>query len=349
MAPNTALVTGANGYIGNAVARAFVRAGWITYGLVRSESAAASLAVEEILPIMGSIDDVSSHDNIRKALPPTLNAIVSTTESKTDYITHYNNTVRLLRTLSATSTAHGVQPLVIFSSGCKDYGIGPHYDGESGLAPHTEESPLNAPKVLENRAHWALRFLGENDSFSPVVVRPTNVYGRSASYYRAFFEVAANCARSKQPLLLPVPPSSICHALHVDDCGDAYVAIAGHTRREEVQGQVFNISSRRYETVDEISKALADEYGIAAGLKYVSSEELAPGGNPWPPALIDFPQWTGSEKLRSVTGWSDVRPLFTEALHVYRVAYEAALAAGHENIEKIKEREEFFKANKVDI
>ncbi|KAB8234932.1 NAD-dependent epimerase/dehydratase family protein [Aspergillus alliaceus] len=338
------LVTGANGYIGNAVARAFVRAGWITYGLVRSKASATSLAAEEIIPIIGSIDDVSSHESIRDELPA-LNAIISTTENINDYIPHYKNTVHLLRSLSAASTANGVRPIVIFSSGCKDYGIGPHYDGEAGLAPHTEESPLNPPNVLADRAHYSLKFLDHKDVFSPVVVRPTNVYGRSASYYRGFFEAAAQSANTKQPLLIPVPPSSICHALHVDDCGDAYVAIAGHARREEVEGQIFNISSRRYETIDEIAKALVMEYGITAGLKYVELESLTLAENPWPPALIDFPQWTGSAKLRTVTGWKDVRPLFTEALHTYRLAYEAAAVAGHENIEKMKERVEYFKAS----
>lgn len=343
MAPRTALVTGANGYIGNAVARAFIRAGWITYGLIRSESAAESLAVEEILPIKGSIDDVASHQAIRDELPRTLDAIVSTTESHANYILHYNNTIHLLQTLSTSSTANGIKSLVIFSSGCKDYDIGPHYDGAPGLAPHTEESALNSPEVLANRTHSALRFLAGNDSFSPVIVRPTNVYGRSASYYRGFFETAAHCGRSKQPLLLPVPPSSICHALHVDDCGDAYAAISGHPRRGEVQGQIFNISSGQYETIDKIAKALVDEYGIVAGLKYVGGEELAPGDDPWSPGLINFPQWICSEEIRRVTGWKDVRPLFSDALHVYRVAYEATSAAGHENIEVIKERERFFK------
>ncbi|KAE8372775.1 hypothetical protein BDV26DRAFT_273461 [Aspergillus bertholletiae] len=341
--PNV-LVTGANGYIGNAVARAFVRAGWITYGLVRSKTAATSLAMEEILPIIGSIDDTPSHETIRNALPPTLDAIISTTENISDYIPHYNNTVQLLRTLSTASTANGVRPVVIFSSGCKDYGIGPHYDGDAALAPHTEESPLNPPPILADRTHSSLKFFEHKDVFSPIVVRPTNVYGRSASYYRGFFEAAAQSINTQLPLLIPVLPSSICHALHVDDCGDAYVAIAGHPRREEVEGEIFNISSRRYETVDEIATKLVAEYGITAGVKYIDPGSLTPDENPWPPALIDFPQWTGSAKLRAVTGWHDVRPLFTEAIHTYRLAYEAAATASHENIERMKERVELFKS-----
>ncbi|KAL4779553.1 hypothetical protein BJX76DRAFT_365136 [Aspergillus varians] len=336
----TVLVTGANGYIGNAVARAFSRAGWITYGLVRSESAALSLQADEIVPVQGQIDDIESHQSILQQLPPTLDAIVSTTENLEDYIAHNRNTVQLLRTLSLASLTAGTRPVVIISSGCKDYGIGPHYDGEDNLQPHTEDSPVNPPAILEERARISLDIFKNSDAFAPVIVRPTNVYGRSASYYRGFFEVAARAAKLNQTLDIPVPPTSICHALHVDDCGDAYVAIASHPQ-QEVEGQIFNISSREYETVDAIAKALVAEYGISEGLRYVGSG-AGESQTPWTPALIDFPQWTSSEKLQGLTGWRDVRPLFSQALRVYRLAYEGAVASGHENVRKIEEREKLF-------
>ncbi|KAL5343830.1 hypothetical protein BJX70DRAFT_1189 [Aspergillus crustosus] len=343
MPPKTVLVTGANGYIGNAVARAFSRAGWLTYGLVRSQSAALSLQTEEILPVLGQIDDIESHKSILDQLPPTLDAIVSTTESIEDYITHYNNVIKLLRTISVSSSENGSRLLVIFSSGCKDYGIGPHYDGAEDLKSHTEESPLNPPEILKSRTRLSLEIFKHSDAFAPVLVRPTNVFGRSASYYRGFFEVAAKFAKSGGPLLIPVPGNSVTHALHVDDCGDAYVAIASHPNRAEVEGEIFNISARAYETIDSIAKALVAEYNITSGVKYVEAGSLSADENPWPAALIDFPQWTGSEKLRRVTGWRDVRPLFGEAVHLYRLSYEAAVGAGHENVKKISEREVVFK------
>jgi nucleoside-diphosphate-sugar epimerase len=117
------------------------------------------------------------------------------------------------------------------------------------------------------------------------------------------------------------------HALHVDDCGDAYVAIASHPRREDVEGQIFNVSAHRYETVNEVGNALASEYGIKSGLKYVKPNELRDGENPWPPFLIDYLRWADSSKLRKATGWTDRRPQFSEALHVYRIEYEAAKAS----------------------
>lgn len=332
----TALVTGANGYIGNAVARAFVRAGWMTFGLVRSASGAHSLATEEILPILGSIDHVGSHAKIKSQLPSTIDVIVSTTEDHSDYVKHYNNIVAMLRTISSTSSANGVTPLVIFTSGCKDYGVGPHYANDASLAPHTEESPLKPPPFAALRAAYSQKIFEHKDAFSPVLVRPTNVHGRSSSFYGIFFEVAQHAAASDKPLRMISRPDSICHCLHVDDCGDAYVAIASCPNRTDVAGQVFNISARRYETVDELGKALVSEYSLSHGVEYLDPVDLAPGENPWPPLLVDFPQWTGSEKLRRVTGWSDHRPLFTEALHLFRVAYDAAKKDEHENFRKIK-------------
>ncbi|EFQ35781.1 NAD dependent epimerase/dehydratase [Colletotrichum graminicola] len=335
MAPKTVLVTGANGYIGNAVARAFVAAGWTTYGLVRSLSAATALAQEEIVPVVGAIDDHASHADIRSHLPSTLDAIVSVTENILDYVPHYQNTVQMLRTLGEASSAAGLRPLVIFTSGCKDYGVGPHYHGAPGLTPHTEESPINTIPLLKDRATYAVRVFDHSDVFAPVLVRPTNVYGRSSSFYKAFFDVAAKTGAEGKPLLLPAAPSTIVHALHVDDCAEAYVAIAAHPNRAEVEGQAFNISAQRYETVDEVARALAVEYGIQGGLQYAEPSSLKEGEDPWPPGIISFPQWTDSTKLTRLTGWKHRRPLFHESIHVYRLAYEASRAAGHDNIRRV--------------
>ncbi|MBE3050386.1 NAD(P)-dependent oxidoreductase [Candidatus Bathyarchaeota archaeon] len=325
MAPKTVFVTGANGYVGNAVARAFVRAGWVVYGLIRTHKPASSLALEEIIPVVGAIDDVSSHQAIADILPKDLDALVSTTEMTFDYVPHYTNTVALLRTVAQGVLDSGSsKPLLLFTSGCKDYGVGPHVHGTPGLAPHTEDSPRNAPPPLAARAENAIRIFENSDVAAPVLLRPTNLYGRSSSFYAGFFEVAAKAAASGTPIVIPAQPDYILHAIHVDDCADAYVALAEHPERGDIEGQVFNISAHRYETVEEVCQALLREYGVAAGLRYTDPADLAAGENPWPPALVDFPQWTGSDKIRRVTGWADKRPLFSEALWVYQGAFEAA-------------------------
>src|SRR5579859_4552638 len=54
---STVLVTGANGYIGQAVATRFQLAGHDVVGLVRSASAAQALASRGVEPLLGSLDD----------------------------------------------------------------------------------------------------------------------------------------------------------------------------------------------------------------------------------------------------------------------------------------------------
>ena len=57
------------------------------------------------------------------------------------------------------------------------------------------------------------------------------------------------------------------HSCHVDDCADAYVALAEHLDRDTIANQAYNISDGRYETAREIGEALAHSYGLKLVLK----------------------------------------------------------------------------------
>jgi len=120
------------------------------------------------------------------------------------------------------------------------------------------------------------------------------------------------------------------HALHVDSCGEAYVALAEHPDRNLVTGQCYNISSYRFETLEEIAEALAKEYEIEGGVKFLCNRDR--GEDPEVKVsrmLFGFSQWTASEKLRRDTGWRDQRILFSRGLRQYRIAYEAAREEGY--------------------
>ena len=331
--PKSVLVTGANGYIGNAVARAFVRAGWITHGLVRNPATRTSLAAEEIVSVLGSASDKAFVERSAQQTRFAFHVIVSCTEQTLDYVPHYTDTVALLRALAhASIQAGGIRPLIIFTSGCKDYGT-TGLDGSEGLEPHTELSPLNAPPILAPRANHAVKIFDHEDLFDAVVVRPTTVYGLSGSYYGPIFDVAAKAAE-KGVLELTAKPKSIMHGTHVDDCAEAYVAIAEHADRDVVKGQCYNISGRRYETLEEVADALVEEYKITGGVKYVPEKQKM--GVDVVQLLIGFSQWVNSEKLRRDVGWTDKRQLFSNAVHTYRKAYEAAVALNHDNVQKIQ-------------
>lgn len=350
MAPvRTALVTAANGYIGAAVSRAFVRAGYRVFGLVRRVEAAGSLAQAEVIPVVGTLDDLSWVEGLL-ARTTTFDVIVNCLEAFPDYEALFEKLMVLITRLAAQSVANGTKPLLLWSSGCKDYGMTP-LRGDPKLAPHTEESPPNGPvEPIRARTRAAQRLFDPSyhkNLFDGVVLRPTSVYGYSSSYYAALMELATSERAAGQDVLrLDAHPDVIMHALHVDDCAEAYVALAEHPDRAAVAGQVFNISSHRYETGQEIGDALAKEYGFANGVEFVTTaaagkdDDAADGSSAGGPLdlVLKFPQWVGSEKIRRLTGWRDKRMLFSENLGVYRLAYEEERQRGHENIEVVRAR-----------
>lgn len=339
MTTKLVLVLGANGYIGNAAARAFVRAGWDVYGLVRSAGSSTALATEEIHPVVGSIDDASTHPAIRQALPATPDVIVSTTENTLDFIPHFNNILALLEVLSVPRRENSMLPLVIYTSGSKDYGIGPHYANDSTLKAIDEESPLRPPQFAAARVQNAPRIFEQPDIYDAVLVRPTNVYGKASSYYSVCFRTGERIAAatedpSQRVLIAPTQPEWISHALHIDDCSDAYVSIAS-APRELIRGEIFNISSESYESAADILEAMAAEYDIAGGIKYVNLDEISSTEDSSLAMAVGFPQLISSEKLRKATGWKSVRKSFSKGFHTYRLAYEASTKMKDENVARI--------------
>lgn len=343
----TALVTAANGYIGAAVARAFVRAGYRVYGLIRRASSAPPLAQAEVIPIVGTLDDLTWLDSVPFT---TVDVIVNGLEAFPDYEELFFKVMAMITRVSEKSSANGVKPLVLWSSGCKEYGMTP-FHGDPELVAHTEDFPLRPPmEAIRARAEMALRIYDEKyhkNLFDGVILRPTNVYGYSSSYYAGMLEYAeSGKAKGKDVLTLLTDPNVPLHALHVDDCGEAYVALAEHQDRTAVAGQTFNISGHRYETALEIGQALAKEYQYSGGVQFV--ENKGDGSASAVDILFKFPQWVSSDKIRKLTGWRDKRMLWSENLGAYRLAYEAEREKGHENIALSLKRLAAFGSEKLE-
>ncbi|KAJ5405666.1 hypothetical protein N7465_006950 [Penicillium sp. CMV-2018d] len=242
-------------------------------GLVRKLDTFSDLAAEEIIPIQGSIGD-NSFVPVLLAQQKTFNVIVSTTEILGKFESHFQDVVSMLLAVSEKSNEAGVRPLVMFTSGCKDYGMTGRADSED-LAPHTEASPLNPPAVV-----------------AELILRPTTVFGRSGSYYGPFFELAQLAKETTTPLILPADPTSIVHGTHVDDCANAYLSIA-ESDRAWIAGQCYNISSRRYETLDEIAEVLVEEYGLEKGIVYDPPQNKPVDQFDIVQFLTGFSQWVG--------------------------------------------------------
>jgi nucleoside-diphosphate-sugar epimerase len=308
------LVTGANGYIGNAIAKAFNRAGWKTYGLLRRAEDGKDLALNEIHPVIGTPGDLTflqQTDNVA------FDVIVSNTEDWRDMEGHLAQVKTMINEVVTRSKAAGLRPLVMFTSGCKDYGLMDKKHGDAGLAPHTETSPINTPLPLLPREKLGSYLLEkDDDSYDAIVLRPTIVYGHSSSHYGSLFDLAS---KSEGVLKLIADPDAIMHSLHVDDCADAYVMLAEYPDRTKVAQQAYNISNSRYETALEIGEALAKSYG----LKLVFEAPVGEVDYSTVHGLANFWQWVGSDKIRADIGWKEKRSTFITGIEEYRLAYEA--------------------------
>lgn len=309
------LVTGANGYVGSAVARAFCDAGWRTFGLIRRGGGADDLARGEIRPIVGTPADPSFLTDIEEE---PFDAVVSNTEDRSDPAGHLEKVRSLLEEVGGRAARDGIRPLVLFTSGCKDYGKMEEKHGDPGLRPHTELSPLAPPAPLEPRSSFGASLLAQaNASYDATVLRPTIVYGHSSSMYGALFALAA---KSAGVLRMVGDPDAVMHSVHVDDCARAYVALAEHDARDEVAGNAFNVANARYETAREIGEALARSYELRLEFASAEGEDtsmLSVHG------LANFWQWVGSDKLRGIAGWRERKPSFVDGMDQYRLAYEA--------------------------
>ncbi|KAI8633312.1 NAD(P)-binding protein [Xylariaceae sp. FL1651] len=355
--PKTVLVTGAGGYIGFAVSRAFVRAGWDVFGLIRRAEGADALLTEEITPLIGAIGpDLAFLDNfLTKPSTPPFDVIVSCTE-QIPFGEHWQHVSALLTKVANHYHAKnsGGRPLVLMSSGCKDYGQTARH-GDPRLAPHCETSPLDPKEILVARTTCTLKVFEQHnrDLYDAAVIRPTPLFGYGGSYYGVLFEALGRLQTQTQiqgtdvekdgeghgaQVRVPGHPDNIYHGCHIDDCADAYVALATYPVRSQVNGESFNISGYRYETVGEILLALAAEYGIrgaitTAPLKEISNPELRALE-----AMLGYTQWVDSTKIRKLTGWTDKRKLFSENVRTYRLAYEAAARAGDAGIKRFSDR-----------
>ncbi|KAL2419249.1 hypothetical protein ABEF95_002112 [Exophiala dermatitidis] len=272
---------------------------------------------EEIIPVLGSAADSSTFVSTM----PAMDVIVTCSEDISNYEAHFNDLLNMIQQISHLSRKQGgIKPLVIFSSGCKDYGTTLRH-GDVGLAPHTEDSPLNPPALLRRRTECALSMFNHTSDFDAVVTRPTTVFGRSGSWYAVFFQLAEHAkSNGHSNLTIYSTPNSILHGAHVDDVGSAYVAIA-EAPRGTVAGQVYNISAHRYETLEDIAAVMEKCHGIKVSFSEPDPDDEKKFGIN---SVFNFPQWVDSTKIRSQTGWRDRKPLFQDSYEVYWRAFEQA-------------------------
>jgi len=309
MSRKTAIVFGASGYVGNAVASSLSRVGFKTYGLIRNKDKASQLITQEIIPVIGSLNDrhtwIKTLDQIQFDLIINCSDVVMSPEN------NIHNCLDALNDLVLNCKGSKI-PLFIFSSGAMIYGDCGRV-GEPGFRGVSEDCPYNPPipKFLIPEVEELFK---RNDLLSCVLI-PCFVYGRSSSnsVHGSLFQQAK---ASSNVLKYAGCPTSVIHGVHIDDLAQAYVLAA--QKPELVNRQKFNVAGDKYDTFDEVLKAISKEFGGKHKIEY--------GGGKGDTPALSVSQWMVTDKIKRVLGWKPVKPSFTDGIKEYVAAWEESKA-----------------------
>jgi nucleoside-diphosphate-sugar epimerase len=294
-------ITGASGYIGNSVARAFRRAGHEVWGLVRSNEKANLLWGDEIRPVIG---DLKKPDSFTQALKDAEVVIHTAAEMGPDMPNLDKQAVE--RVLAVAKDGHRTAT-VVYTSGVWVYGD----TKNNRVNEATPTKPL--PLVAWRPAHEDMVLKASSDRLLSVVIRPGCVYGGKGGLTGMWFESA-----EKEGAARTVGDGNNRWAMiHVDDLAEAYLKVV-HAR---VRGEVFNVTDRSRFTIREMASAASKAAGRSADVKVWPTSEATKQLGPFAEALA-VDQHVDSWKAVQVLGWNPRFGGFADDAEVFYNAWK---------------------------
>lgn len=244
------LVTGASGYIGNAVAAAFARAGHDVYGLIRRAEVADSLRMAEIQPVMGTLQEPASFVEVAARCSVIVHAAI---DYQADARALDRETVEAL--LAVADRGPGPKTMV-YTSGAWIY-------GDTAGEPVDETTPLDPTGVIRTRAEIE-RLVLDGQGIRGLVVRPGCVYGGRGGLTGLWFEGV-----EKGELKIVGEGKNHWSTVHVADLADAYLRVA----ESGLAGEIFNVADPSRVTVNEMADAIARTAGSNVTVTHVPLPE----------------------------------------------------------------------------
>lgn len=295
-------VTGANGYVGSAVAAAYSRGGHEVYGLVRSEEKGRHLAAMEVHPVVGSMQDPSSYMSAARLCQVLIHCAA---EYSDQYMALDRKTADTLLTAAGET---GRPRLFIYTSGVWIY-------GDTGDYMVDETTPLNPPDFLTLRAEHEKMVLDANRGrVRTLVVRPGCVYGGKGGLTAAWFESAVKEGAAKM-----VGDGQFRWAMvHRADLADLYLRLG----ESPWGGEVFNATDRSRFTVGECAQAASRAAGRNGAVESVPVEEAAKKLGPMAEALT-LNQHVDSTKAVRLLGWRPRHGGFVDGVPRYFAAWRS--------------------------
>lgn len=235
------LVVGAGGYLGSAVSRALVEAGWTVRGLVREGSSARRLESMAVRPFVGSVLDPGAVARSIRGCEAVVHLATVSAPGPPGSPTAEQVRVEGCQNLLRAGRENGVARLVV-GSGYWVYADQPNtITEESALDPRGESRVNRSTEVV------ALDPVGHG-SMEVLVVRPGMVYG-NGSWFRSM--VAGILDGTYRVIGDGANPWSF---VALDDAGEGFVRVLETGRA----GEVYNLVDGRPAAWREFSNYVAD-------------------------------------------------------------------------------------------
>jgi len=283
------LVTGANGYIGNAVAAGLRRAGHIVYGLSRTEDKGKELLKQEIRPVIGDIDDIASYASIVDQVSVVVDTVMTNSRNVSNE--------KVLNEVIRASKAGGYKKRYIYTSGCLVYGDRPNELLDEWSIP--KPGPF-----LQWRFDYENKLAATHD-IQTAIVRPGFVYGGKSANMLDFSSSEAN-----GEITVFGNPNKIWPWVHIDDLADAYVRVVESSLH--FTGHIYNVGDDSRWTFQQLREAFAK----ACGAKGPVVNKPNPPNDFWA-NFCDKTVTVSSQRIKNDLGWNPKKSLVLDELDFY--------------------------------
>jgi nucleoside-diphosphate-sugar epimerase len=295
-------VTGANGYIGFAVASRFAAKGHQVKGLVRTAEKAKKIARAEILPVIGDMSHPESYGDAARTCELLVHCAADLTQ---DFHALDRKTVNYLIQIAHESN---LSRRLIYTSGVWLY-------GDTGNDVVTENSPLNPTRLVLPRQETENIVLNANSrELTTIRIRPGCVYGGSGGLTASWFDSAMKKGQAHI-----IGDGHFRWAMvHVEDLADLYVR-AGEAYGS---GEVFNATDRSRFTIEECAKAANRVTGKPNAIQKISIEEARKSMGDFADCLT-LNQHVDSSKAVRLLNWRPRHAGFVDGVSSYFNAWQA--------------------------